>query len=143
MEQQSLNLESQGTETKQETSSDDRLKKCDTCREHLEYTEFYFNKYKHDGYSSTCKTCHNGNAQRKRAYYNRLVAEQSGRCAICGITTQENNKAFAVDHCHTTGKIRGALCNNCNTGIGNFLDSEELLNKAIEYLRLHNEETST
>lgn len=137
MEQQSLNLGSQGTETKPETSSDDKLKRCDTCREFLPYEEFYNNRYKHDGFSSTCKSCHNGNSIRKRLHYDRLVSLQSGRCDICGITTEENNKAFAVDHCHKSGKIRGALCNNCNTGIGNFLDDEELLIKAIEYLRKH------
>lgn len=38
------------------------------------------------------------------------------------------------DHCHTTGKKRGTLCLNCNTGIGMFKDNSVLLGKAIEYL---------
>ena len=113
------------------------LKRCDTCKEHQPYTEFYNNRYKHDGYASTCKTCSKGNSDRKRLHYTRLLAEQKGVCKICGITAEENGKDFAVDHCHTTGKVRGLLCNNCNSGVGYFLDSIDTMNKAIEYLKTH------
>lgn len=40
-----------------------------------------------------------------------------------------------VDHCHSTGKVRGLLCKNCNTGLGSFRDNIAYLQKAIEYLK--------
>jgi hypothetical protein len=44
-------------------------------------------------------------------------------------------KSLAVDHCHVTGKIRGLLCINCNQDLGKFMDREELLDKAKNYLK--------
>ena len=41
---------------------------------------------------------------------------------------------LAIDHCHSTGKIRGLLCDRCNHGLGHFKDDINLLIKAIEYL---------
>ncbi len=63
--------------------------------------------------------------------YTELLEKQNHVCAICG---KECTKALAVDHCHTTGKIRGLLCNNCNRGIGHLKDSVENLTNAITYL---------
>lgn len=67
-------------------------------------------------------------------YNNRLIS-QSHKCAICYIDEVTNQKALAVDHCHTTGKIRGLLCDSCNLGLGIFKDNQELLLKAIMYLK--------
>lgn len=62
-----------------------------------------------------------------------LIAEQQGNvCAICG--KPPTSKRLDLDHCHTTSKIRGLLCNNCNRGLGHFKDSLELLEKAKQYL---------
>lgn len=79
---------------------------------------------------------------RKRNYglapgeFDRLLAAQGGRCAICG-SDHPNGRpghTFAVDHDHTTGAVRGILCAKCNHGLGQFHDSKELLSKAIDYL---------
>lgn len=67
--------------------------------------------------------------------YLTMLEAQGGCCAICGTNSTGKRKAFAVDHCHDTGKIRGLLCSNCNTGIGNLRDNIGLLERAIEYLR--------
>jgi len=49
---------------------------------------------------------------------------------------QENKYSkLCVDHCHITGKFRGLLCTQCNSGLGYFKDNEEILLNAIEYLR--------
>lgn len=55
--------------------------------------------------------------------YDKMLAAQNGRCAICGTTnagkeTKTGKRFFAVDHCHETGKIRGLLCVACNTRLG-------------------------
>lgn len=66
--------------------------------------------------------------------YNRMYDEQNGRCKICRRHSAEFVKGLAVDHCHITGKVRGLLCGNCNTGIGNLKDDILILKSAIEYL---------
>lgn len=67
--------------------------------------------------------------------YNEMFSKQEGRCAICGRHQVEFKKRLAVDHCHKTEAVRGLLCLNCNVGIGNLFDSEELLEAALTYLR--------
>jgi hypothetical protein len=70
--------------------------------------------------------------------YNLMLQEQSNKCAICGITEKDHTlkmkNKFHVDHCHSTGLIRGLLCNNCNVSLGGFKDSKEILECAIKYL---------
>ena len=51
--------------------------------------------------------------------YDEMLDAQGGGCAICGV--KPTNKRLAVDHCHTTGKVRGILCTGCNTGLGGFM----------------------
>jgi recombination endonuclease VII len=60
-----------------------------------------------------------------------LLATQNNCCAIC---EGRFTKPPHVDHCHKTGEVRGLLCSNCNTGIGNLRDDPALLRKALEYL---------
>lgn len=59
-----------------------------------------------------------------------LIEKANGSCMICG----KPHKSLNVDHCHETGKVRGMLCSNCNTGIGLFKDNTGLLQAAIDYL---------
>ena len=73
--------------------------------------------------------------------YERIFDSQGRTCGIC--KTEENYSAhvgprkdwsFSVDHCHTTGTIRGLLCNDCNRALGLFRDSPTLLLAALEWL---------
>jgi len=74
--------------------------------------------------------------------YNGMLEAQGGVCAICRKPeTHKRNgklKALAVDHHHGTGKIRGLLCCDCNTGIGKLKENPDILTSAIEYLRKNN-----
>lgn len=67
--------------------------------------------------------------------YNNLFVEQNGCCAICGAHQSELSRRLAVDHNHETGHIRGLLCMKCNTALGKFYDSVEVLQNAIKYLQ--------
>jgi len=71
--------------------------------------------------------------------YDAMYEKQNKGCAICGAEKSELGKILAVDHNHTTGKIRGLLCNKCNQGLGFFNDSIDLLQDAVLYLRQHSE----
>lgn len=68
--------------------------------------------------------------------YDRMDAEQEGRCAICGKACR-TGKRLGVDHCHETGDVRGLLCRTCNAGLGQFGDSLDMLRSAVEYLTKH------
>ena len=72
--------------------------------------------------------------------YNKLLASQDNVCAICKqtettLSVSGNLKALAVDHCHTTGKVRGLLCQKCNQALGLFNDDVERLSSAIKYIK--------
>lgn len=75
--------------------------------------------------------------------YESMVTAQDGLCAICNSPEEmrSNNKlkvkGLAIDHDHKTKKIRGLLCSKCNTGLGWFKDSIDLLESAIAYLKKH------
>jgi hypothetical protein len=67
--------------------------------------------------------------------YARLLAEQDGKCAICGTSEPgSKQKRFHLDHCHETQTVRGLLCMRCNTGIGHLDHRVEILLSAIRYL---------
>jgi hypothetical protein len=67
----------------------------------------------------------------------RVIEEQGYKCKLCGDEVKENGKSTHIDHDHKTGKFRAILCHHCNTGLGMFRDSIELLDKAKVYLQDH------
>lgn len=73
-----------------------------------------------------------------RKDYAELYRKQEGVCAICQkletATRKGVVKALAVDHDHKTGRIRGLLCSDCNTGIGKLKDDPKVLQSAVQYL---------
>jgi hypothetical protein len=71
-----------------------------------------------------------------------LVAGQNGCCAICRKPLQLSQEGLntykaPVDHDHASKRVRGILCVTCNLGLG-LIEREGWLEKAREYLRLHN-----
>lgn len=72
--------------------------------------------------------------------YDSILASQAGVCAICHAPpTLENCKCglLVVDHCHRTGKVRGLLCSNCNSGLGFFKENTQTLLHARCYVYDH------
>lgn len=65
--------------------------------------------------------------------YETLWEKQAGRCKICDKAFKDIKRP-SVDHCHDTGRVRGLLCKQCNTGIGQFKDNPDLLLLACDYL---------
>lgn len=79
-----------------------------------------------------------------RKQYNDKLKEQNFVCAICkepetGVSRSGGIKNLAVDHCHTTNKIRGLLCWRCNGTLGKVDDNVELLLEMIDYLNKYKE----
>lgn len=69
--------------------------------------------------------------------YKLLLQQQNNRCAIC-LKENKNNEPLHLDHCHSTNKVRGLLCNNCNLGIGNLQENLIIIKRAYEYLEKWN-----
>lgn len=66
--------------------------------------------------------------------YLSMFAQQEGKCAICRRVETGRFAKLCVDHCHSSGRVRGLLCNRCNQALGLLGDSPETLRKATAYL---------
>lgn len=52
-------------------------------------------------------------------FYAQMLEAQGGCCAICSIKAEDApRKILFVDHCHTTHRVRGLLCDHCNKSLG-------------------------
>ncbi len=68
------------------------------------------------------------------AQYKEMLAQQNNSCKICKTHEKSLKRKLFVDHCHETGKVRGLLCQYCNTMLGNAKDNVLVLHSAISYL---------
>lgn len=76
--------------------------------------------------------------------WRRLLREQGDRCAVCGIAAGLAH--LVVDHDHLTGRVRGIVCQACNSKVGHAGDTlpalesralvreDEFAHAAIHYL---------
>ena len=74
--------------------------------------------------------------------YETKLASQDYKCALCGKDASDNKRGgkldpLHIDHCHKTNTLRDLLCHQCNSGLGQFKDNIEILQKAIDYLHKH------
>lgn len=127
------------------------MKTCKLCKVEKSLDMFYRHCKSTDYYQSYCIPCFKqyyiDNRSRfqksirqnhiKRTYglspeeFDVLKKSQNNVCAICS----RGDRLLCVDHNHETGKIRGLLCMQCNSGIGYFKDDVDLTEKAANYLR--------
>lgn len=72
-----------------------------------------------------------------------MLSAQAGVCAICQQIDRDvdkrtgKNRSLAVDHCHTTDKIRGLLCGDCNRALGLMKENSGAIMNMIRYLASH------
>jgi len=77
--------------------------------------------------------------KRKAAYgitqpeYESLLTRQKNVCAGCG--RPFGSTTPHIDHCHSTGVIRGILHTGCNMALGHINDDPEVLEGLARYLR--------
>lgn len=113
-------------------------KTCIKCKCSKPVSEFHGHNTTKDRLTTACKICFN--EQCRDAHYRKrygLTAKQADtmktECEFCKVTVD-----LHIDHCHTTGKVRGVLCTNCNRGLGHFQENPALLRLAAEYIEKHN-----
>lgn len=135
-------------------------KMCIHCKTVMAIDEFHINIDSKDRHDSVCRQCakkkmgkwyiknkgYTRNYGLRRRYgitsdeYNEILNLQNGVCKICKnkerVVDKRTNtiKALAVDHNHTTGRIRGLICQKCNTTISRVNESVELLRTMAKYL---------
>jgi len=125
-------------------------KVCIYCLKEKELEDFDKRSSSSDGRGSRCKECRRqhqrDNPNTKRNYrlkrkfgisldeYNELLEAQANSCAICNIHESYRPNNLAVDHNHDTGEVRGLLCHHCNSALGLFQDSSDILLHAANYL---------
>jgi hypothetical protein len=66
--------------------------------------------------------------------YKEMQTQQGHMCKICKTHESNLKRKLFIDHCHETGKVRGLLCQYCNTMLGNAKDNMLVLQSAINYL---------
>lgn len=140
-------------------------KRCTTCKDFKPLAEFGNTKTGRYGKAYNCKDCYNKRARELHAQnrancpkhkamqregycrstygissleYDTKLQEQGGRCKICCIDI--TGKSAHLDHNHETGKLRDFLCTNCNRGLGHFKENKSFLERAINYLKEHDEQ---
>jgi len=62
-----------------------------------------------------------------------MTASQDNKCKICR-RPPSGKRPLAIDHCHSTGRVRGLLCYRCNLGVA-FLEAPGILPIALKYLK--------
>ena len=139
------------------------MKQCTKCKKYLSTNSFgvksWINKdgSKTTAQKSRCRTCTNKdnleryhkNPKTKEAYktasyryriksyglteheYLKMLTDQNYSCAICHTKPE---KTLVIDHCHSSGRIRGLLCDHCNKALGYAKDDINILSKMIKYL---------
>lgn len=128
--------------------------KCTKCKTDKNLSEYHKDITKPTGYINECKSCRkdyrDNNKQKirfqriQKVYalseleHTTMLVSQNYRCAICKTDKPTGrNNILHIDHCHTTGKIRGLLCHHCNVALGSMFDNIESLKSAILYLEKH------
>lgn len=132
-------------------------KRCSQCGQLKPITTFPKNTRTKDGRRSNCGDCQNGRKRDRyavrgedrteqhrkhlrrtygltQAQYTSMLVEQSGRCACC-LDDLAGPRRPHVDHCHTTGRVRGLLCHHCNVALGAVKEDHRRIAALAGYLR--------
>lgn len=88
---------------------------------------------------SQCRICKDGLYRygMNRLDQIKLLESQNGSCYLCDDPVQlfDGHKGGMIDHCHSTGNVRGVLCNKCNTIVGR-IENHKNPKRILEYVKL-------
>jgi hypothetical protein len=139
------------------------MQQCLKCGIPKSASEFPTESRRKSGRATWCKLCHNAyrkryypkrRENRPRNYrkfwpeesiaacqkrYDEMHVSQDGLCAICRKPETATDrkgvvKKLAVDHNHSSGQVRGLLCQRCNVAIALLQESADLFDAAKNYL---------
>jgi hypothetical protein len=76
----------------------------------------------------------------------KMQEESGGVCEICSQPPDSggrtSSKTLHIDHCHTTGQVRGLLCSRCNLCLGQIEENPKLIVEMLLYLDKYKRRTS-
>ena len=61
----------------------------------------------------------------------KIIESQNNMCPLCDL---KSPKKWCVDHCHSSKKFRGVICDNCNKAIGHIRDNPTVAIRIAKYL---------
>lgn len=125
----------------------DGRKDCALCGKDVILDHFHRNPQRKDKRGSYCVDCVRQLSQKwsrtatvgqygmTEQEYEDMAAAQGYKCRICERpAANERYGKLSIDHCHSTGVVRGLLCMYCNTALGKFRDNPRVLLRAAQYL---------
>jgi hypothetical protein len=127
----------QDIESLEEIGGDTQV--CKICSKEKHISFFHKASTNKNNLDTRCKACFKKDSKYRVELRKRYEHLKTNFCECCGNTS---NKSLVVDHCHDTLRFRGWICQSCNHGIGNLGDDIKGVEKALEYLRKHNEQQS-
>lgn len=83
-----------------------------------------------------CNHWHRWDRDQGKACRQKLIERDGDHCAVCKEEFTEKNTP-RVDHDHTTGKVRGMLCRNCNVALGLLKDDKQRVRALLVYVEKH------
>ncbi len=130
------------------------MKTCRKCCVNKPFSDYYkASSGTKDGYRHECKECWKTQCsnyfqenketlkQKSKDWYYRtsygltqedvksLKDSYDNKCPVCA------RRDLVVDHCHTTGKVRGCLCNRCNQALGLLDEDVESMERLKDYMK--------
>jgi hypothetical protein len=107
-------------------------KVCLYCKCDLPLSFFPKHSLYKDKLDTRCKACIKDQSKTRNKLH-KIAPPKPNVCECCGNIPR--NDAWRLDHDHNTKKIRGWICDQCNTGLGKLGDNIEGLKKALDYLK--------
>ncbi len=155
-------LQAKGREAKNKVVQPPNTQICRKCKEEKPWTEYSPHSGFSTGIEARCKVCKRRDREEQKKPkdpeitfrdrikclyglsvedYIQILEDQDYKCPICLESHTEDRKLF-IDHIHyrgvdtpNIGKVRGLLCNRCNSVIGSMQERVEWFESAIRYLK--------
>lgn len=142
-----INLKKSDFETFDVKQTGDAYSKkiCNVCHKLLDTNEFAKNQNGKNNRSVRRPSCGKCREQLegvdvppkiKKEWSKKKPQDVPFQCPICAKRTIAGvTSKIVLDHNHRNGKVRGWVCDSCNTGIGRFKDDVGLIKRAIKFLK--------
>lgn len=112
---------------------------CSSCKVTKLASEFARNRAVKSGLNAVCRRCDAVESRQRKygvpeGWLESHLEKINHQCPIC-LHFLDGGKTPCIDHCHSTGVVRGVLCRRCNAAVGALGDDIAGLERALAYLK--------